>query len=259
MLKATHGIIKPSSEPVFITGSSMITYWDFQNSSSYSGSGTTITDLDGTINGTVVGSVPYTSGTPSYFFFDNGSSKYVTTSTSLNPYLSPANTGVTISLFIWIYPIGSIIGTILSEQGSTTPDAPGGWYDTQIEMVSGNKVRFGVWQYTSVVTSTTLLSTATISVNNWHYIGFTYDGSTLKGYINGQPAGTFAKNNRQTPYNNGPAGVGYYYNIGYRSGTNMLSGADGTFRLGAFHIWNDAISDAIILNNYNATKASYGL
>ena len=47
MLKATHGIIKPSSEPVFITGSSMITYWDFQNSSSYSGSGTTITDLDG--------------------------------------------------------------------------------------------------------------------------------------------------------------------------------------------------------------------
>ena len=254
MLKATHGIIKPSSEPVFISGESMITYWDFQNSS-YSGSGTTITDLDGTNNGTIVGSVPYTSGTPSYFSFDNGSSKYVTTSTSLNPYLSPPNTGVTISLFIWIYPIGSL-GTILSEQGSTSPDST--WFDTQIELVSGNKVRFGVWQYTSVVSSTTLLSTTTISINNWHYIGFTYDGSTLKGYINGQPAGTFAKNNRQTPYNNGGP-TGYYYNIGYRSGTNMLSGTDGTFRLGAFHIWNEAISDAIILNNYNVTKSAYGL
>jgi|LauGreDrversion4_2_1035121.scaffolds.fasta_scaffold85518_5 hypothetical protein len=236
----------------------MITYWDFQNSLSYSGSGTTITDLDGTVNGTIVGSVPYTSSSPSYLYFDNGSTRYVTTSTSLNPYLSPENIGVTISLFIWIYPLGSL-GTILSEQGSTTPDAPGGWFDTQIELVSGNKVRFGVWQYTSVVSSTTLLSTATISINNWHYIGFTYDGSTLTGYINGQPAGTFAKNNRQTPYNNGPAGVGYYYNIGYRSGTNMLSGTDGTFRLGAFHIWNNALNSSTILNNYNATKASYGL
>jgi len=39
----------------------------------------------------------------------------------------------------------------------------------------------------------------------------------------------------------------------------MGSGAGSEFRLGAFHIWNDAISDAIILNNYNVTKARYGL
>jgi len=90
-------------------------------------------------------------------------------------------------------------------------------------------------------------------------MGFTYDGSTLTGYINGQSVGTLAKNNRQTPYNNGPVGTGYYYNIGYRTSTNMLSGSDGTFRLGAFHVWNTAISLSTILNNYNATKSSYGL
>lgn len=252
MLKATHGIIKPPSSPVFISGESMITYWDFQNSS-YSGSGTTITDLDGTNNGTVVGPLPYTSGSPNYFSFDNRTDRYLTTSTNLNPYLSPANTGVTVSIFIWIYPI-STIGSVLSEQGSTTPDQT--WFDVQIEMVSGNKVRFAVWPY-SLISSHTLLSTLTISINAWYYIGFTYDGSTLRGYINGQPAGSLAKSNRETPYNNGNTGL--YYNIGSRSGTNMLSGTDGSFRLGALHIWNNAISDAVILNNYNVSKTAYGL
>ena len=240
-----------------ISTTGLITYWDFQNSSSYSGSGTTITDLNGTNNGSVVGPLSYVSGSPNYFNFDNRSDRYLTTVTNLNPYLSPVNIGVNISLFIWIYPLAST-GVILSEQGSITPDAAGGWFDAQMELVSGNKVRFGVWQYTTPST-TTLLSSTTVSLNTWQYIGFTYNGSILTGYINGQPVGTLAKNNRQTPYNNGPAGVGYYYNIGYRTGTNMGSGSDGTFRLGAFHIWNDAISDSIILNNYNVTKASYGL
>jgi hypothetical protein len=253
MFLATHGIIKPPSSASFISGASMITYWDFQNTSCYNGSGTTITDLDGTNNGTIVGALSYTSGSPNYFSFDTRQDRYITTATNLNPYLSPANTGTSLSLFIWFYPL-STLGVVLSEQGTTTPDSF--WYDAQIEQVSGNKLRFAVWPY-STPSTTTLLSTSTISTLTWHYIGFTYDGTTLRGYINGQPAGTLAKSNRQTPYNDG--GTGYYYNIGYRTATNMLSGTDATFRLGAFHIWNQAISDATILNNYNVTKASYGL
>jgi len=240
-----------------ISTTGLITYWDLQNSSSYSGSGTIITDLNGINNGSVVGPLSYVSGSgsPNYFNFDNRSDRYLTTVTNLNPYLSPANTGVNISLFIWIYPLSSL-GVVLSEQGSTSPDSL--WYDAQIELVSGNKVRFGVWQYTTP-TTTTLLSSTTVSLNAWQYIGFTYDGSTLTGYINGQSVGTLSKNNRQTPYNNGVSGTGYYYNIGYRTSTNMGSGADGTFRIGAFHVWNDALNASTILNNYNATKTSYGL
>ena len=50
MFIATHGIVKSlTTTPSFISGATMITYWDIQNSSSYSGSGTTITDLDGTM------------------------------------------------------------------------------------------------------------------------------------------------------------------------------------------------------------------
>jgi len=257
MILTSYGIINSTNTINInsINTDGLITYWDFQNSSSYNGTGTTITDLDGTNNGTIVGPLSYVSGSPNYFNFDNRSDRYLTTSTSLNPYLSPTNTGVSISLFIWIYPV-TTIGAVLSEQGSTTPDLNPGWYDTQIEMVSGNKVRFGVWPYTSGTGSGNLLSTSTISTNAWYYIGFTYDGSTLTGYIDGQPAGTLAKSNRQTPYNDG--GTGYYYNIGRRSGTNMGSGADGTFRLGAFHIYNTAIDASTVLSNYNVTKSVYG-
>jgi len=38
----------------------------------------------------------------------------------------------------------------------------------------------------------------------------------------------------------------------------MGSSAGANFRFGAFHVWNDAISSATILNNYNATRYTYG-
>lgn len=247
MLIATHGIIKPSGSSVFISGASMITYWDIQNTSSYSGSGTSITDLDGTNNGLLVGTNPYTSGTPNYISLDSGTSNYIRTTVNLNPYLSPANTSTVISHFVWCYPTSN--GVITSEVGQTNPS--GGWHDSQIEWVSGTP-RFSVWPYTSIITSS-----ISASLNAWHYVGLTYDGSTLRAYVNGQSAGsaTFA---RQTPYNNGGS-LGLYYTLGYPDFTQLGSGVGANFRLGAFHVWNTAINLSTILNNYNATKASYGL
>ena len=101
----------------------------------------------------------------------------------------------------------------------------------------------------------TITSSIPASLNTWHYVGYTYDGTTLNAYVNGQSAGSSTRI-RNTPYNT--LGKGLYYALGYPTTTNMGSGVGADFRLGAFHIWNDAISDAIILNNYNATKARYG-
>ncbi len=143
MLIATHGILK--GMPIFISGSSMITYWDFQNTASYNGSGTTITDLDGTDNGLLVGTNPYTSGTPNYISLDNSSSNYARTTVNLNPYLSPTNTSDNISVFAWVYPTSN--GVVVSEQGQTTPNT--GWYLSTIEWVSGTP-RFAVYPYSSL-------------------------------------------------------------------------------------------------------------
>jgi hypothetical protein len=251
MFIATHGIVKSlTTTPSFISGATMITYWDIQNSSSYSGSGTTITDLDGTNNGTLVGSVPYTSGTPKYLSLDSTTSNYVRTSTNLNSSLSPANTGTNISVFTWVYPTSN--GVIVSEQGTTSPDTS--WYDSQIEWVSGTP-RFSVWQYT-IGGPPLITSSVSAGLNAWHYVGFTYNGTTLTAYVNGQSAGN-SNISRQTPYNTG-GGVGLYYTLGYPTSTNMGSGAGANYRLGAFHVWNDAISSSTILNNYNATRGKYG-
>ena len=250
MLIATHGIIKPSTVSSFIAGASMITYWDIQNSSSYGGSGTTITDLDNTNNGLLVGTNPYTSGTPNYISLDSGTSNYIRTTVNLNPYLSPANTSIVIAHFVWVYPTSN--GVIVSEQGTTSPNT--NWYDSQIEWISGTPC-FAVWPYV-IGGGAKITSSISAPLNNWHYVGLTYDGSTLRGYVNGQLAGssTYA---RQTPYITG-SGAGLYYALGYPTSTNMGSGAGAEFRLGAFHVWNTAISGTTILNNYNATKASYG-
>jgi len=245
MLKATHGIL--NTRPSFISGANMITYWDLQNTSSYSGSGTTITDLDGTNNGLLVGTNPYTDSTPNYISLDSSTSNYIRTTVNLNPYLSPANTSTVISHFVWVYPTSN--GVIVSEQGTTSPNT--GWHDSQIEWVSGTPY-FSVWPYTSII-----VSSISAPFNNWHYVGLTYDGSTLRAYVNGQLAGsaTFV---RLTPYNDGSSS-GLYYTLGYPDFTDLGSNQGANFRLGAFHVWNTAISSATVLNNYNATKTSYGL
>ncbi len=421
MFLVTHGIVKPTTSYSFISGSSMITYWDIQNSSSYSGSGSTITDLDGTNNGTLVGSVPYTSGTPNYLSLDSGTSNFVRTNTDLNSSLSTANTSEAISVFTWVYPTSN--GVIITERGATTQSSSNGWNISQIEWVSGTP-RFAVYPYngltrvniysthngngsTSQYTnypnttsefdrlfntaysnttlawngnlnastslnnsnyttltgagatvpnsgdyfslevkgifipqetgsysfginsddgsdlfiggnfvvsyygghgmagfqygsisltagqeytfrarmqeygggeglqvvwkrpsqgsyslqtselnpSSTITSSVSAALNTWHYVGYTYDGTTLRAYVNGQSAGS-ATLNRQTPYNTETKGL--YYALGYPTSTNMGSGAGANYRLGAFHVWNDAISGTTVLNNYNATKSTYG-
>ena len=417
MLIATHGLV--NSRPNFISGSSMITYWDIQNSSSYSGSGTTITDLDGTNNGLLVGSNTYTNSSPNYISLDSTTSNYLRSTTDLNPSLSPANTGDNISVFTWVYPTSN--GVIVSEQGQTTPNT--GWYLSTIEWVSGTP-RFAVYPYSSLTnvkiysthggngstsqyaqypsttsefdrlfntaysnttlawegnigattslnhssytsltgagatvpnsgdyfsvevnatfipaetgtysfginsddgsdlfiggnfvvsyygghgmagyqyanvsltagvkysfraryqeygggeglsvvwkrpsqgvyslqtselnSGSTITSSVSASLNTWHYVGYTYNGTTLNAYVNGQSAGS-ATRIRNTPYNS--LSKGLYYALGYPTATNMGSSAGANFRFGAFHVWNDALSSDTVLNNYNATRASYG-
>ena len=227
----------------------LITSWDIHNLSSYGGTGTAITDLDGTNNGLLVGSVPYTSGTPNYLSLDSSTSNYVRTTTNLNPYLSPPNTSTIISVLTWVYPTTN--GVILSEQGTTAPDSS--WFDSQIEWISGTP-HFSVWSYT-IGSGYWISSSVSAGLNAWHLVGFVYDGTTLRGYVNGQLAGSLVKA-RQTPYNT--SSVGLYYTLGYPTNTNMGSGAGSIFRLGAFHVWNKALSSTEVTDFYDATKTPYG-
>lgn len=226
----------------------LILNYDIQNSSSYPGSGTTIYDLSSNSNGAITGTVTYNRNIAKYIYLDNSfSPNYFTNVSDLNPYLNPPYTGSDISLFLWVYPTDNN-GVILSEQGALPPNS--GWYDSQIEMVSGS-LRFRVWAGSALISSTPL------TLFQWNYVGFTYDSATntLTCYVNGVSTGTQSVV-RLTPYNNG-GGSSLYYDIAGYTATNLGSGAGGNFRFGAFQVYNGPLTGAEVLSNYNSSKINY--
>jgi len=142
-------------------------------------------------------------------------------------------------------------GVIVSELGTTTINAS--WHDSQIEMVAGT-LKFSVW--TGAVQN--LSSTIVTPLNAWYYMGFTYNGTNLVGYINGVSAVTSGTITKQTPYNNGGA-AGLYYAIAATDSTSLGDGTYANMRFGGMQVYNTALSAADVLTNYNAQKSRFGL
>jgi hypothetical protein len=219
----------------------LILRYELKSKDSYSGT-TTITDLIGNSNATLTNSPVYSLN--GYINFD-GSNDYLITNTSLNSKLSPPDTSTIISYFLWIYPMDN--GVIVTEQGSSSLNSI--WHDSQIEMVSGN-LEFGVW---NGLGSTSFVSSISTPLYNWYYVGLTYDGSTLRGYINAQLAGSISVL-RSSPYS---VGAGLYYGLGATDLTNLGDGSYAKMKLGAFHVYNTAPTSQQVLNNYNIQKSNY--
>jgi len=235
-------VVGVSSIPIISNG--LILYLDAGDTSSYSGSGTTWTDVSGNINtGTLMNGPTYTSGTPSYFTFDGTNDYVLANNTSLNsPSLTSRFSNTSVSHFSWIYPTGA--GILVTELGQTTPNT--GWHDSNIEISAAGAFSFSTWHngLTSKVVSANQL------FNIWYYVGFTYDGTTLTAYINGSSIGTttFA---RSAPSQT-------YYALFATDATNMGSGGQGVGRCSSFSVYNRALSAAEIQQNWLANKSRFG-
>ena len=234
---------RPFTSGSVIVSTGLILNYDIGNASSYSGAGSTVTDLQANSNATLFNTPTYTSG---YLTF-NGTNQYLTTNTSLNSKLSPANTSKVISIFLWAYM--SDDGVLITELGQTTLNS--GWYDSQIERVTGT-LRFSVWS-----NQPGFASTVATSLNTWYYIGFTYDGTTLRGYVNGAAAGT-GTYFRSSPYVDG-GGVGLHYAVAAGTGTNLGDGTYSNMRLGAFQVYNTALTAGQVSTNFQAGRGRYGV
>ena len=212
----------------------LILRYEISDRDSYSGSNT-ITDLIGNSNATLLDGPTYSIN--GYLNFD-GVNDYVMTNTSLNSKLSPNSSSTIISVFIWVYPQDN--GVIITEQGDTNLNGTG-WHTSIIEIVSG-QLKFSVWPLTSIITSP-------ISLNNWNYVGLTYDGTTLRGYINGQLAGSTSFT-REAPPN-------LHYAIAAEDSTDLGDSTYAKMKFGAFHVYNKALSNQEVVSNYNYTKSNY--
>ena len=206
--------------------------------SSYT-SGTTLTDITSAINTTLYNSPSYSSTGGKYLTF-NGSNNYAITGNMSSKF---SNSSV-ISVVAWVYPTGN--GVIASELGVGSPSS--GWHESIIEITGSNTLRVGFWNGGGI----TQLSTA-ITLNTWNMVCITYDGTTMKGYLNNVNFGSvnFA---RAAAHLNGN---GEYFAFGLQDATNMGSGAYGNFRLGDIQFFNKCLSVDEIDRTYNLYAYRY--
>lgn len=140
---------------------------------------------------------------------------------------------------IWINP-SSLTGNILSERDG------GGWTVSLMGLVNG-QVRVGGWNG-----GTAYMGIGTITTGTWYQIVMKYSAGTLSGYINGVLANTEGDFGKQHP------GGNYYATIADTEATNFGDGgAQYSGKISSLKLYNTALSDAEILQNYNALKNRY--
>lgn len=209
--------------------------------SSYS-SGSSLIDIKGGVNATLYNSPAYTSTNGKYLSF-NGSNQYAITG-NLASGMGSTNH---ITLFAWVYPTGN--GVIVNELGTGSPSS--GWHESVIEITGGNTLRVGFWTGIGIQQ----LSTA-ITLNAWHLVAITYNGTTMKGYLDNV---NFGSVNFQREAAHLYSGNGEYFGIGLTEATNMGSGAYGSFRLGDFQVFNRALTTDELDRTYNLYAYRYKL
>ena len=220
-----------SHAPSLVTDG-LIIYLDANNSSSYAGTGSTWYDLSG--NGrhaSLISSPTYEGfGLGKYLSFD-GSSNYATI-----PYTITDNS---ITVGFWYY---SKIFSSNSSLDALISNYTSGISGFDVRLNSSTTINLAI----SFSLSESQVSFGTINNNTWYYVVFTYDGATIKTYLDG-----VLKNSTNKV---GTRDNGTQICIGTSA---FDTGRKATCGIPQVMIYNRALSDSEILQNYNATKKRY--
>jgi len=215
---------------------------DAGQQNSYRGSGTTWTNLSGrSNNGTLTNGPTYSSANGGSIVFDGTNDYVLANNTSLNSQFSSTS----VSHFTWVYPTSA--GQIVSELGQTTINT--GWHDSNIEISSAGAFSFSTWH--NGLTNKVVSSNQ--SFNQWYYVGFSYNGTTLTAYINGISIGTTTFS-RQAPYNNGQQ---THYALCATDFTNMGTQGHAGAKISSFKVYNRALSAQEIQQNFQALRGRF--
>ena len=204
---------------------------DANDASSYSGSGTTWSDISGNGRNFTLTNGPVFTQNPKKIFFDGTNDYAIGNSFSLtNP----------LTICAWVYRRQNVAWASIIDRatGSLTSVALG------FDNVSGNRL---LYHFNSSGSYTTNIRTSnsTLDLNKWYYVCVTATTTSCTFYVNGVADGTFSVS--------AVADTGDYY-----LGANF-AGADEYLRgdIGAVHVYNRVLSDAEILENYNSTVSTY--
>lgn len=231
------GLLVTDATPSVTSGLEL--YYDPSQSASYPGSGTTLYDLSPSgVNATIAGS-PTDAG--NWFTFTG-------TQSIQTGNLFGLFSGWQHSLEIWFSP--SAAGAVVSDTGAGPTNT--GYHTTGLEVYPT-----GPFYLTNAMlwngTATTRVGGGTVSLNNWYQLIRTYNGSnTASAYLNKVKASDTAITwSTPTP--------DWYLNFGSSETTKFATGAAFQGKLGVIRLYNRVLTQAEVTQNYDATKALYGL
>jgi len=232
---ASHGIIQSINRGVIVTDG-LVLHLDAGNAASYPGSGTTWTDLSGNgNNGTLTNGPTYDSGNGGSIVFD-GTNDYVDCGTN-----SILNLNANYSLVIWVKTDTnsnvSLIQRYINSgnfEGYEISFNRLGRTIGELELYSGGNWNgpFG----------------GSINDGNWHFIAVTVNSTTCNYYLD---------NNSSIQVTVGASTSNPTDNL-YIGSTES---AQGFFQgnISAVQIYNRALSESEVNQNFNALKSRYGL
>ena len=223
--------------PAIVTDGLMV-YLDAANRRSYSGSGNTWYDLLGNLNFALQNSPPFLANSAGGSIGFTAANSHHATANSL-PLLT------TWTVEVWFFHTGVSTGTypaIITEVYNLSP--------LNFALFSPNYSVSNFKLQTGYFTSNTWYWTNeyAIAQNNWYHAVGTYDGSNVKLYVNGVLQLTTASTTVPTRSNLGIILMRRWDAGDYFGGS-----------LSTVKIYNKALTQQEILQNYNATKGRFGL
>jgi hypothetical protein len=233
----------PASSGIITNG--LIIQLDASNTASYSGSGTTWTDITSTNNGTLTNGPTFTNTAPKYFNFD-GNNQYVNIPdvAAIRPSIGGSVTGI-----IWAYvtSYSAADGLISKQFGSPTYDG--------FSLVFNTTNRLQLNMNGGAVNGIYISSNSVFSLNTWTM--FTCiprfgggSGNPSKAYVNTTEVISVANAESSIPSNTAPLRLV----SGIQEGSPYPA-----CRVGAFYYYNRALSAAEISTMYTATRTRFGV
>jgi hypothetical protein len=240
-------VFAAAESPAIVTTNLQL-YLDAGNTSSYPGTGTTWTDLSGNGNtGTFNNGPVFNSDAGGSIAFD-GINDYIDLGQSLTLEYN-RTTGYTLNAWVYV-PTGIASGAIFSRGLNGTS-----FYSVQFlycdsSFGSGPKTLGMVMngQNTWVVSTGNIITT-----NAWNNVAAVHTASSVKFYVNGTLINTTGA--LETPYTNATIGSTQNGRLANPFQNNFWFGG----RIAIMLAYNRGLSDAELLQNFNAHKSRYGL
>lgn len=228
--------------PSTLATNGLILYYDPSNSSSYSGSGTTVNSLAPTNLTGTMSNITYTNP---YFSYNGTSSSLSVADNSL---LEPGAGDFTVEAWVYYSVLAGSTRTFVSkvDNGGLASN----WsYGLRTNGTTG-ATYFEVGNGTTSITSPTF----TVTTGQWYQIVGVWTNvasNSIALYVNGASQGSNSHAFTSVKNSTNPLYLGSYNGGEYSQWFNG--------RMGVVRMYNAALSSSEVLGNYNATKSIYGL